>query len=141
MGFLQAQHSLDRAEIDQNPVGEQGLDQSLAGGADARGLAQAPFGVPKTPGQRLGRQMVGNGRAGTGTGQAWMAGHLLVVAIEVDQAVARLEPEGLADPAEGDGIQAALELDVGVAMHLDLGPHRQHRWDLGQGLQQGALGR
>ena len=141
VGVLQAQHPLGGAQVDQHPVGEQSVDQGVATGADALGLAQTPPGIVEAPGQGLGRQMVGEGRAGAGAGQARVAGDLIVVAIEVDQGVAGLEPQGLADQAERHRVQAVRELDVGVAMDLDLGPHRQHRRHRGQRLQQGAFGR
>ena len=64
-----------------------------------------------------------------------------MVLVQPDQGVAGLEPQGLADQPEGHRVQALGELDVGVPMDLDLGPHRQHRRGGRQGLQQGAFGR
>jgi hypothetical protein len=132
---------LGGAEIDQHPVAEQGVDHGMAGRTDALGLVQAPRRIVEAPGQGLGRQMVGDGRAGAGAGQARMASHRLMVLIQPDQGIAGLEPQGLADQAERYRVQTPLELNVGIAMDLDLGPHRQHRRHRGQRLRQGTLGR
>jgi len=69
--------------------------------------------------------------------QSWMDRHHLVIVKDLDDGIGGLEPEGLADPLEGHGIEVFLKGDMSIAMHLDLDPDSfLHRY-IGQGLEHG----
>ena len=100
----------------------------MTGNADLLRLGETPPWILHLPGQRLRGHVVICGGAGAGPGQAGMHRDQFMVAIDAHGDRRGLEPQGLPQQAEGNGVQAFLELHMGIAMDLDLGPGRRLRW-------------
>lgn len=138
-GLGQAQHALHRPQPDQHRIGEQRLHQGMAGRPDALRLLEAPLGVLEIPEGRLRRQMVRHRGTRARPGLPHVGGDQLVRLVEAHHRVGRLQPQALAGQPERHRVVAALELDMGIAVDLDLGPHGQLRRHVRQRREHGLL--
>jgi len=138
--FAQMQDALDGPEVIQDAVCEQGLHEVFAAGAEPFGLPEAPLGVVHEESLGVGGEVFGDGGSLARDPEPGVDGHQVQVAKQLDVGFGGLQPQGFVDQGEGSGVEAFFELDMAIAVQLDLGPDRQFGRDFRQGLQQGALG-
>src|ERR1700692_2095235 len=108
------------------------MNQGVAGRPDLLSSCQTPLSVLQLPRLSSGWQMIVYGAAAPRTGKTHVGGNRFLPAIECHHSVGRLEPQLLADQSIRDRVKTLLELDVSVAMHLPLSPHRKLWWDVWQ---------
>ena len=90
-------------------------------------------------GPGIRRQMVAHRAPHARSICAGMGRHSTMLVVERDHAVARFEPEALADQAPGDRVEGAFELDMAIPVHGGLRPDAEIGRDGRQGPQDGAL--
>ncbi len=140
VGLAQAQAPRDGAPVVEDPISEPLLSQRVAGRSGLLGLLSTPLGIVETVRQRGRGERIVHRRPGAGTEPAGMGGDQDRVLEHRDPRGGRFQPELLADPAERDGVQTVVKLDVGIAVDLDLGPAGRHGRHGGHRLQQRLLG-
>ncbi len=139
VGLPQGDDPLGGAEIVQDAAAEEPLDEFTAGRADRFGLSKAPLGVPEFVRHGLGRHVVIDRGALAGAVKPRMAGHERQVVIELDRGVRGLEPQLAADELKRHRVIRLLELDMAVAVDLDVGPGGDLDRDCRQGPQHRLL--
>ena len=128
------------AQVVQDVVSEQPLDEGVTGRPDVLALTQTPLGVAQLVGERLGREVLVDGRAAAGPEPARMGGDELVVAEQLHGGLGGPQPQALAYQAEAGRVVGLLELNVAVGMELHLRPHGELGWTRGERAQELALG-
>ena len=121
-------------------MSEQPFDEGVTGRPDVFALAQAPLGVAQLVGDRLGRQVLVDGRAAARSELSKVGGDELVVAEQLHGGLGGPQPQMLAYQTEAGGVVRLLELHVAVGVELDPCPHGELRWASGKGAQELALG-
>ena len=102
------------AQVVEDAVSEQPLDEGVTGRADVFALTQAPLGVAQLVGDRLGRQVLVDGAAATGSELSKVGGDELVVAEQLHGGLGGAQPQMLAHQAEAGRVVGFLELHVAV---------------------------
>ena len=131
---------LGGAQVVEDAVGEELLDDAAAGRPDALGLVQAPLGVAALVGEMLGRQVLVDGGTLSGAVETRVRGDEGMLAEQLHGGFARTQPQRLVDETVGCGVVGLLEADVAVGMDLERGPHGEFGGAHGQRVQECTFG-
>ena len=124
-GFFEPDDALRGPQVIEHTIGKQPLDERVARSTDRNTLLQTPLRVLHEVSDGFRRQMVTHGVTVAGMAQSWVRGDEFEVFEDPGGGLGGGQPQLTTHELIRHGVLTLLELDVGVAVHLDLGPHRE----------------